>query len=130
MVNTTLLITINKDKDDTSDDIAQLSQQLRNELLGFKVESIEHQRNQNMAQGTKAVETISWETLIVTLAASGGIITTIINFILAWVKRNEGRSVTLELNGNKLEVTGLSSNEQKVLIETWLKRTSKTQTKK
>ena len=120
----TLQLTLNKDEHDTNTEIAKLSRQLRSELLKLNIENVDYRRKENLVDGTKAGEIISWETLIITLAASGGIISTLINFILGWVKRNEGRGVTLELNGNKLEVTGLSASEQKELIETWLKRNS------
>jgi len=122
MDDITLQVTLNKDEHETDSDIAKLSQQLRSELLKLNIENVDYQRKENLVNGTKAGDIISWETLIITLAASGGVISTLINFILGWVKRNEGRGVTLELNGNKLEVTGLSANEQKELIETWLKR--------
>ena len=120
----TLHLTLSKDEYDTNIEIAKLSQQLRSELLKLNIENVDYHRKENLVNGTKAGDIISWETLIITLAASGSVISTLINFILGWVKRNEGRGVTLELNGNKLEVTGLSANEQKELVEIWLKRNS------
>jgi len=117
-----LHLMLRKDEYDSDSDLAKLSQQLMSELQNLKIKKIDHLRKENLINGTKAGDVISWETLIITLAASGGVISTLINFILGWIKRNEGRTVILELNGNKLEVTGLSSDEQKELIETWLKR--------
>jgi hypothetical protein len=57
------------------------------------------------------------------LAASGGALTTIINLIQS--KLTKDRSVTLEIDGDKLEVTGISSEDQKRLIDDWLKRRQK-----
>lgn len=122
MDNITLHMTLKKDEYDTNSDIAKLSQQLIGELVKLNIESVDFVRKESLEDGTKAGDVISWETLIITLAASGGVISTFINFILGWAKRNEGRTVVLELNGDKLEVTGLSSNEQKELVETWFKR--------
>lgn len=122
MDNITLHMTLTKDEYDTNSDIAKLSQQLIGELVKLNIESVDFVRKESLEDGTKAGDVISWETLIITLAASGGVISTFINFILGWAKRNEGRTVVLELNGNKLEVAGLSSNEQKELVETWFKR--------
>lgn len=119
-----LQMTLTGDKYDSNDDITKLSQQLRKDLLSLNIKNVDYLRKENLANGTKTGAIISWETLIITLAASGGVITTLVNFILGWVKRNEGRSVILELNGNKLEVSGLSASEQQELIETWLKRNS------
>ena len=117
-----LQVTVNKVENDTNTEIAKLSKQLRIELLKLNVKDVDYLREENSAEGAKTGNVISWEILVITLAASGGVITTFINFILGWVKRNEGRTVTLELNGNKLEVTGLSISEQKELIDVWLKR--------
>lgn len=122
MDNITLQLTLKKDELDSNNEIAKLSQQLISEIKNLNIESVDHARKDDLINGTKAGDVISWETLIITLAASGGVISTFINFLLGWLKRNEGRTVLLELNGNKLEVTGLSPSEQKELIETWLKR--------
>ncbi len=124
MDNIILHMTLVKDEYDSNSDIALLSQQMRDNLLKLPVKDVDYLRKENLSNGTKAGDIISWETLIVTLAASGGVITALINFILGWVKRNESRSVILEIDGNKLEVSGLSASEQKDLIETWLKRNS------
>lgn len=66
---------------------------------------------------------IDWSTLLVTLMASGGILSTIIGVVLS--KLTHERSVTLEINGDKLEVNGISSEEQQRLIELWLQRNRK-----
>ena len=118
----TFQIVLSKDEDDAEYDFAKLSQQFRDELLKLKVENVDYQFKDGDIKGAKTGNVISWETLLITLATSGGVISTFVNFLLGWIKRNEGRSVTLELNGNKLEVTGLSQSEQKELIEVWLKR--------
>ena len=117
-----LQVTIVKKDCDTNGDIAKLSQQLRKDLLMLDVKNVDYLCREKSVEGTKTGDIISWETLIITLATSGGVISTFINFILGWIKRNNGRTVRLELNGNKLEVTGLSTDEQKRLIEIWLKR--------
>ncbi|MBT3323253.1 MAG: hypothetical protein HN392_13295 [Anaerolineae bacterium] len=122
MENIKLSLTLGRNQHDTSDEIAKLSQQLMNEILKLNIENADYLREEKTKKGSKAGDVISWETLLITLAASGGVISTFINFILGWSTRNEGRSVVLELNGDKLEVTGLSASEQKKLIETWLKR--------
>lgn len=42
--------------------------------------------------------------------------------ILTWLTRRERRGVTLETDGDRLEVTGTSSEEQQRLINVWISR--------
>jgi hypothetical protein len=64
--------------------------------------------------------------LLVTLATSaaagaGGVLPTLINTVQSWLsRRHENRSITLEIQGDKLEVSSVSSEEQRRLIDTWI----------
>jgi 2-iminoacetate synthase ThiH len=62
--------------------------------------------------------------LLVTLGASAGsaIIPKIVNSLQSWLTRNEKRKISLEVGGDKLEVTGISDEEQQKLINAWLNR--------
>lgn len=46
----------------------------------------------------------SVESLVLTLAASGGILTTLIGVLQSWLTRHNQRSINLEVNGNKIDV--------------------------
>ena len=70
---------------------------------------------------TKAGDVIEWGKLLLTLV-SGGAITALFGTLQAWLTRDDRRCVTLEINGDKLQVTGISSAEQKQLIDAWLNR--------
>jgi len=59
---------------------------------------------------------------LLALAASQGVFTTLIEAIKAWLTRHERYTISLEIAGDKLEVTGLSSKEQQRLIDLWVGR--------
>jgi hypothetical protein len=108
--------------EDDAEKLAELSRQLRTELMELDVESVELVRTGKIPAGAKAGEPITWGVLLVTLAASGGVLTTLINVLQSWLTRHEQRSVSLEIDGDKLEVKGMSSQEQQRLIDDWLGR--------
>jgi hypothetical protein len=47
---------------------------------------------------------IDWNTLLITLAASGGALTTLINLVKDRITHD--KTITIEINGNKLSLTG------------------------
>jgi len=105
-------------------DTEELNQQLQQDLRELDDADFELAHFGATPEGTKSgLASIDWTTLFVTLAASGGALTTIINLIQS--KLTKDRSVTLEIDGDKLEVTGISSEDQKRLIDDWLKRRQK-----
>ncbi len=96
--------------------------QLRDELMDLDVENVDLVCSGDVPANAKAGDPISWGTLLLTLAASGGVITTLINSVQSWLIRNDRKSITLELDGDKLDLKGVSTEEQKRLINEWLKR--------
>jgi hypothetical protein len=44
--------------------------------------------------------------------------------IQGWLGRSQQRSVKLELDGDVLELTGVSSRDQQRLVDEWLRRHS------
>jgi hypothetical protein len=72
--------------------------------------------------GAKAGAPPDLNTILLTLAGAGGVLTTIIGVLQSWLTRHEKRSVTLEIDGDKIEITGISSEEQKRLADAWIRR--------
>ena len=104
-------------------ELAELTQQLRQELLNIDVNGIEFAKEGDTPKHAKAIDApVTWGTLLITLMASGGILSTLIHVIQDWLKqrRHEAQSVTLKLGENMLEIQGGSSGEQQQLINKWL----------
>jgi hypothetical protein len=72
--------------------------------------------------GARAGELIALGSLIISLVQSADLLTSVVNTVQAWLSRRGARSVRLELNGDVLEVSGLSSREQRELIQAWVNR--------
>ena len=117
-----LVLNIDPGSDADAEELAELTRQLREDLLQLDVEAVDLVSGGKAPAGTKAVDPVTAGTLLLTLAASGGVLTTLINALQSWLTRHERRGVTLEIGGDKLEVTGISSEEQQRLIEAWLSR--------
>jgi len=58
--------------------------------------------------------------LLLMLVPSGGVLTTIIGAIQSWLTRHNQRSISLEINGNKIDIKDISSEDQKRLIDSWI----------
>jgi hypothetical protein len=116
-----LTLNIDAGTDADEEERLDLVRRLREALLALsEVENIESPYVPPIA-ASKAVG-IDWQTLVVTLAASGGVLTTLITNLQAWLTRYERASVTVEVNGDKLEVKGASSEVQRRLVDDWISR--------
>lgn len=105
-----------------AEELADATRQLREELIELEVDDVNFVHDTDIPDKSKALPAINWTTLVVTLAASGGVLTTLINALQSWLSRNEQSSISLEIEGDKLEVTGVSSEEKRRLIKSWLSR--------
>jgi hypothetical protein len=119
---TQLMLNIKAGPETNEEELAELTRQLREELLELDVETVDLVRTGEAPARAKAGDPVTWGALLVALVASGGVLTTLINTLQSWLARHERRSVTLEIGGDKLEVTGISSEEQQRLINAWLSR--------
>jgi hypothetical protein len=75
--------------------------------------------------GSKAGgEIVAWGSLLATLGTSAlsTVIPPLVNALQSWLMRHEKRKITLVLDGDKLEVTNISDQEQQKLINAWLGR--------
>lgn len=122
---TQVVLNINAEESVRDEELETITQQLRNELLETDVESVAFLRSGEAPEGSRAGDPVTLGTLLVTLAASGGVFTTLINAIQGWLGRGEKRSITLEIDGDKLSITGSSSEEEKQLINHWINRHKK-----
>lgn len=107
-------------------DIPELSKSLCRDLLDLN-ESVESADIATTIPGedVKSGAGLDWNNIIITLITSGGIATTAITAVVAaveaFLKRNEGRNLTIEFsNGSKLTATNMTPEEQKRLTDALL----------
>lgn len=107
------------DADDEA--VAEATRQLRRELLELDVESVDVPRSQDPPPGSRAVDVAALGALIVTFAQSG-LLTSVVDTARSWLGRSRQGTIKLELGGDVLELTGVSSEEQRRLTDEWLRR--------
>ena len=102
-------------------EVAEATLQLRRELLDLDVEAIELPRAGEPPPGTRAVELAAVGALLVTVAQFP-LLTPVVAAVRSWLAGAQQRSIKLELDGDVLELSGLSSTEQRRLTDEWLRR--------
>ncbi len=103
-------------------EVAEATAALRELLLQLDVETVEAPASGEAPPGTRSVETMAVGTLIVSLVNSSGLLSSVVASVQSWVSRLGSHSVKLELDGDVLEVTGISAKEQRELISHWIDR--------
>ena len=121
MDGTRLDVQVGLGADAEAEEVAEATMQLRRELLELDVGAVDLARAGEPPPGTRAVDFISLGTLVVTLANSG-LVSQVVGAIRSWLGRQPQRSIKLELDGDILELTGVSSEEQHRLAEAWIRR--------
>jgi hypothetical protein len=118
---TTLGIQVAVGPEADAEEVAEATLQLRHELLDLDVEAVELPPAGEPPPGTRAVEVAALGALVVTVAQSP-LIGPVVAAIRSWLAGSPQRSIRLELDGDALELTGLSSKEQRQLVDEWLRR--------
>jgi hypothetical protein len=108
-------------RDDDAEEVAEATLQLRRELLDLDVEAVEQPRAGEPPAGTRGGELAALGTLAVTLSQSQ-LLAPVVATIRTWLAGQQQRSIKLELDGDILELTGVSSKEQQRLAQEWLRR--------
>lgn len=116
----TLELDVGPDAD--AEEVDELTRRLRRELLELDVESVDLSRAGPPPPGARAVDVLSLGTLIVTLAKSSGALGTVVAVVRSWLSGAPRRTVKLELDGDVLEVSGVSLRDQRELIASWIAR--------
>lgn len=104
-----------------AEEVAGATLQLRRELLDLDVDAVEPQRAGEPPPGTRAVDLAALGGLIVTIAQSA-LLPDVLAAVRSWLSRSQSRSIKLELGDDVLELTGVSSAEQRRLADEWLRR--------
>jgi hypothetical protein len=113
-------VNVGLDADAEAAELFDATSQLQQELLLVDVDGVDRPPGPPPPPGTRAVEVAELASLLVTLG--GDVIGAVAQCIAGWVSRGASRSVKLEIGGDSIEVTGLASEKQDRLIETFLAR--------
>jgi hypothetical protein len=117
----TLGIQVEIGPDEDAEQVAEATLQLRRELLDLDVEAVDLPRVGEPPPGTRAVELAALGALVVS-AANSQLLGPVVAAVRAWLAGAPQRSIKLELGGDVLELSGVSSKEQRRLTDEWLRR--------
>jgi hypothetical protein len=97
---------------------------LRAELLQLDVENVTTPRAGELPPGTRAVDVAVIGALLVALGQSAEDLRSVVSVISGWLRRDQGtrRTVRLELDGDTLELSQASADDQEQLIELFVSR--------
>lgn len=122
-MNIELVVHLDLGPDRDLRELERASVNLRNELRRLDgVESVQPVLLGNAPVGSKVADPISAGSILMTLAASGGVLTSLTGILKEWLGRSEQRKVSLQIGQDKLEITGLPTEAQKELIGTFLRK--------
>jgi hypothetical protein len=105
------------DDDSDVEEVAELSLYLRRELLELDVENVEH-APAPVAEGAKGAA-LEWAQLVVTMAGTAA---PLIGALRGWLGRHPECSVTVEIDGDRLVLSGVDAAEQSRVANAWLRR--------
>ena len=113
-----LRLEIGLESDADAAEIEDATSQLRSELLELDVNDVRKPSGGPAPAGTRGVEAAQIGTLLV--AAGRVAIGPVVAAIQSWVARRASRSVKLTIDGDSIEVSNVSSEDQRELIQSFL----------
>ena len=117
-----LKLTIDPSAQTDAEELDRLARQLCQEILELDVEDAVLLKEGQAPESTKAGDAITLGALLITTLASSGAIPPLLDLLKTWLTRQGLRSATLEIDGDKLELHGISAKEQKRLTDEWMSR--------
>jgi hypothetical protein len=117
----TLGVQVGVGSDADDEEVAEATLQLRRELLDLEVDAVELASAGDAPPGTRGVELAALGALLVTVSQSQ-LLAPVVAAIRSWLSGEPQRSIKLELDGDAIELTGVSSKEQRRLVDEWLRR--------
>ncbi|MGH3798683.1 MAG: effector-associated constant component EACC1 [Pseudonocardiaceae bacterium] len=115
---------IETDPEADAEELAKLAVDLREQLLELDIERADPAIAGQAPPGTRAGEIFVAGALTVMLAHSSGLLTALVETVQSWISLSGGRSVKLQIDGDELEVTGITRADQRELIQAWVDRHS------
>lgn len=120
--STELAAVLDAGPDYDSEELLELTQGLRGELLELDVDAVGLESGGEASDGAKGAEILAFGELAIQFVLNSSVLRSVVDATVAWLGRQQARSVRLTLDGDTLEVTGVSSEEQSRLIEQWVTR--------
>src|ERR1035438_489379 len=116
-----MVVEIDVGPSDDAEYMARLTYRLRDELLNLDVDDVQIAANDEVPENAKAIGLVAAGGLVVRFIGHE-VLESIIDRVRSWLARQHCRSIKLTLDGDTLELTGVSSAEQNRLVDLWVTR--------
>jgi len=116
------------DNHNDPEELERLSHNLRDELNELdvieKADLITKEAEQAPKGSKSGGEVLNLGSLLVTLGSSlaSNVIPSLANTLQSWVSRQDRHTISLEIGGDKLQLTGVSDKQQEKLIDAWISK--------
>jgi hypothetical protein len=108
--------------DADAQEVDALTTRLRRHLLQLDVQSVDRARTGRVPPGARAVDVVALGGLVVTLAKSAEMLKAVVGMVQSMIAARPGRSVKLVIGGDSVELSGVSSEEQRRLVDLFVAR--------
>jgi hypothetical protein len=103
-------------------ELDRITANLRRDLLLLNVDDVYRLREGPPPPGTRGVELVALGSLIVAVGKVAGALSSVVRALQAWVCHKPERRVRLEVDGDVLELSGATAEQQQQLVSEWLAR--------
>lgn len=117
-----LTVEVETPADTDAEELAQLTNRLRAELLGLDVDAVNSVSSGEAPDSSKGIDMLAAGGLMVQFVLRQDVLQSIIDGARSWLGRQHARSIKLTLDGDSLELTRVSTAEQNRLVELWMMR--------
>ena len=117
-----VLVAVHGEAGADDEETSLLAERLRGALVDSEFDVGSAPPEHDPEPGAKVVDPVSVSALVVALVASGGALTSLVEAVQAWLLRSSARRVVLEIDGDRLELDGVTSQERRLLTAAWLER--------
>jgi hypothetical protein len=120
--NVEVLLRLDAGPDSDDEELDRHTEQLRRRLLELDVENAYRPAVSDAPEGARAIDAATMGLIVVQLLPVLPALHDIVQIVRVWLSQHPDRTATLEIDGDRIEVSGISMEEQRELIRIWTDR--------
>jgi Effector Associated Constant Component 1 len=104
------------------EDVERWSRQLRAELTELEIDDLAPRQHGQAPPGAKGTDVASLTEWLITMSASGGLLTVMVQTLRDWLgRRADANRITLTIDGDNLTLDSATVDERSTLIESFIR---------